>query len=171
MKNKQLDSFFVLRRFILETLELYESSTSTTAGTSATSPTASGTKVSKELETKETPEQEKDERQKNSFVGKSLEKAKDLAKKPPMGSEVKKVVSGPGQPKDKIANAGKMFGSLIAQELPDIEKLNAKQVSQEFKRKAGELEDEITMLQQARAQMSDLEKNDKPKNPLISNKK
>ena len=168
MKNKQLDSFFVLRRFILETIELHESSTFRTAGTSATTPTASGTNASKELETKDETDQEQAEKQKNSFVGKSLEKAKDLAKKPPMGSEVKKVVNGPGQPKDKIANAGKMFGSLIAQELPDIEKLNAKQISQEFKRKAGELEDEITALQQSRAQMQDSENSSKPTNPLIS---
>ena len=88
-----------------------------------------------------------------------------------MGTEVNKVVKGPGQPKDKIANAGKMFGSLIAQELPNIDKINPKQVSQEFKKKAGELEDELTALQQAHVQQKELEDQEKSSsNPLISKK-
>lgn len=170
MKSRR-ESLIILRKFILETLQLQEASTTSTGSTSATSPTSPGTKISKELETEKDPEQEKQERQKNSFVGKSLEKAKTLAKKPPMGAEVNKVVKGPGQPKDKIANAGKMFGSLIAQELPDIDKINPKQVSQEFKKRAGELEDELTALQQAHAQQKETENQEKSSsNPLISKK-
>lgn len=162
----------VLRKFILETLLLQETSTTPTGSTSATAPTSPGTKVSKEFETaKKDPDQEKQERQKNSFVGKSLEKAKTLAKKPPMGAEVSKVIKGPGRPQDKIANAAKMFGSLIAQDLPGIDKINAKQVSQEFKKRAGELEDEITSIQQAHAQLEEPQDQEKPSsNPLISKK-
>jgi hypothetical protein len=156
-----MKDFVFLKQFIIEAIqELQEAGTTSTVSTKSTVATPAGERstrsasvsASERAAKEQAAAADKEKKSKMSSTDRALDKAKELADKPPMKATLDKVAKGPGTAASKIDKTSKMFADALFTKLP-LQNVNPETTAQLLKKSANEFSKTVKDTKLAQAEL------------------